>query len=153
MARGSLVVSVLALAACSASASCWAQAEKSQAGIVKVVKGQVMVKHQGQDNPATVGLRLYPGDQVQTGQDAAVGITLRDDTLMSLGPGSRFVLEAFQYDESAGAGNVAVRLAKGSLRYVSGLIGKHSPQSQSVATPTATIGIRGTDFIVEVAGE
>ncbi|MCA1325074.1 FecR domain-containing protein [Herbaspirillum sp. alder98] len=127
--------------------------QPAQAGIVKVLKGDVKVERQGQDSAASVGLRLYPGDRVVTGVDAAAGITLRDDTLMSLGPKSTFVLEDFAFNESAGDGKIAVRLAKGTLRYVSGLIGKHSPQSQQVATPTATIGIRGTDFIVEVADE
>jgi hypothetical protein len=127
--------------------------QPTQAGIVKVLKGDVKVQQNGQDNVATVGLKLYPGDRVVTGVDAAAGITLRDDTLMSLGPKSTFVLEDFSFNESAGEGKIAVRLAKGTLRYVSGLIGKHSPQSQQVATPTATIGIRGTDFIVEVADE
>ncbi|EJM99711.1 FecR domain-containing protein [Herbaspirillum sp. YR522] len=127
--------------------------QATQAGIVKVLTGQVTVQRQGQDNVASVGLKLYPGDRVVTGADAAAGITLRDDTLMSIGPGSSFVLEDFAFNESAGEGRIAVRLAKGTLRYVSGLIGKHSPSSQQVATPTATIGIRGTDFIVEVADE
>lgn len=127
--------------------------QPAQAGIVKVLQGDVKVQHQGQDSAASVGLRLYPGDRVVTGVDAAAGITLRDDTLMSLGPKSTFVLEDFAFNESAGDGKIAVRLAKGTLRYVSGLIGKHSPQSQQVSTPTATIGIRGTDFIVEVTDE
>lgn len=126
---------------------------KSQAGIVKVVRGEVQVQRQAQPLPLEVGDKLYPGDRVLTGADAAVGITLRDDTLMSLGPKTSFVLEDFKFDESSGEGNIAVRLAKGTLRYVSGLIGKYTPERQQVATPTATIGIRGTDFIVEVADE
>jgi hypothetical protein len=142
----------LALVGLLAGAPACAQ-QPAQAGIVKVLKGDVKVQRQGQDSDATVGLKLYPGDRVVTGVDAAAGITLRDDTLMSLGPKSSFVLEDFAFNESAGDGKIAVRLAKGTLRYVSGLIGKHSPQSQQVATPTATIGIRGTDFIVEVADE
>lgn len=127
--------------------------EKPQAGIVKVVSGDVQVQRQEQMLQAQVGSRLYAGDRVLTAADAAVGITLRDDTLISLGPKTSFVLEEFRFNESAGEGSVAVRVAKGTLRYVSGLIGKRSPERQQIATPTATIGIRGTDFIVEVAGE
>ncbi|KAF1044982.1 MAG: hypothetical protein GAK35_01552 [Herbaspirillum frisingense] len=126
---------------------------RTQAGIVKVVSGDVQVQRQEQKLPAQVGDKLYPGDRVVTAADAAIGITLRDDTLMSLGPRSSFVLEDFKFNESSGEGNIAARLAKGTLRYVSGLIGKHSPERQQISTPTATIGIRGTDFIVEVASE
>lgn len=127
--------------------------EKSQAGIVKVVRGEVQVQRLEQKLPVQVGDKVYVGDRVLTAADAAVGITLRDDTLMSLGPKTSFVLEDFKFSESSGEGNVAVRVAKGTLRYVSGLIGKHTPERQQIATPTATIGIRGTDFIVEVADE
>ena len=141
-----------------------------QAGIVKVVRGEVQVQRQGAGAPAAVqqtaspqaasspvflhvGDRLFSGDRVVTADGAAVGITLRDDTLVSLGPKSSFVLEQYNFNESSGEGNVAVRVVKGTLRYVTGLIGKHAPERQQVMTPTATIGIRGTDFIVDVASE
>ncbi len=131
-----------------------AQAQDSRfAGIMKVVRGDVQVQRQDQKLSAQVGDKLYSGDRIVTAADAAAGITLRDDTLMSLGPKTSFVLEDFKFNESSGEGNVAVRVAKGTLRYVSGLIGKHAPDRQQVATPTATIGIRGTDFIVEVGDE
>ncbi|MFJ3044733.1 FecR domain-containing protein [Herbaspirillum chlorophenolicum] len=120
---------------------------------MKVVRGDVQVQRQDQKLSAQVGDKLYSGDRIVTAADAAAGITLRDDTLMSLGPKTSFVLEDFKFNESSGEGNVAVRVAKGTLRYVSGLIGKHAPDRQQVATPTATIGIRGTDFIVEVGDE
>ncbi len=124
-----------------------------QAGIVKVVSGNVQVLRREQPSVAHVGDRVFSGDRVVTAEGAAVGITLRDDTLLSLGPRSNFLLEQYTFDASSGEGNVAVRVVKGTLRYVTGLIGKHAPESQRVLTPTATIGIRGTDFIVDVADE
>ncbi|MBP0598761.1 FecR domain-containing protein [Herbaspirillum sp. LeCh32-8] len=148
----SVAAALASVTTCSALAQTPA-AERSQAGIVKVVSGEVQVQRQQQALAAKVGDKLYPGDRIVTAEAAAVGITLRDDTLMSLGPKTSFVLEDFKFNESSGEGNVAVRVAKGTLRYVSGLIGKRAPERQQVATPTATIGIRGTDFIVEVAGE
>ncbi|MBB5390616.1 hypothetical protein HDC89_000762 [Herbaspirillum sp. SJZ102] len=147
----SSVAMVVAVLACAASG---AQAQENRfAGIMKVVRGDVQVQRQEQKLPAQVGDKLYSGDRIVTAADAAAGITLRDDTLMSLGPKTSFVLEDFKFNESSGDGNIAVRVAKGTLRYVSGLIGKHAPERQQVATPTATIGIRGTDFIVEVGDE
>ncbi|TWC66568.1 FecR family protein [Herbaspirillum sp. SJZ099] len=147
----SSVAMVVAALACAASG---AQAQENRfAGIMKVVRGDVQVQRQEQKLPAQVGDKLYSGDRIVTAADAAAGITLRDDTLMSLGPKTSFVLEDFKFNESSGDGNIAVRVAKGTLRYVSGLIGKHAPERQQVATPTATIGIRGTDFIVEVGDE
>nr|WP_051057516.1 FecR domain-containing protein [Herbaspirillum sp. B39] len=129
------------------------EATASQAGIVKVLQGDVRAERSGKTRPLATGERLYAGDRVLTGAASAVGFTLRDDTLISLGSNSQFLLEQFAYNDKTDEGSVAVRLTKGTLRYVSGLIGKRSPESQRLSTPTATIGIRGTDFIVEVAGE
>jgi len=78
---------------------------------------------------------------------------LRDDTLLALGPKTSFVLEQYSFDADVDEGNIAVRVVKGTLRYVTGLIGKHAPEHQQVLTPTATIGIRGTDFIVDVVAD
>lgn len=173
----------IALCCVSVGVSAAAQAQvggSGQAGIVKVVRGEVQVQRQAKGPeaapttaasvtpsvvqattpsaasaalPVHVGDRLFPGDRVLTADGAAVGITLRDDTLVSLGPKSSFVLEQYNFNESSGDGNIAVRVVKGTLRYVTGLIGKHAPERQQVLTPTATIGIRGTDFIVDVASE
>jgi hypothetical protein len=125
-------------------------AEGMQAGIIKIIRGAVQVQRGNGVTPLKVGDRVYAGDRVVTAVDAAAGITLRDDTLMSLGPQSSVVLEQYNFDAAAGSGNVAVRMLKGTMRYVTGLIGKHAPERQQVTTPTATIGIRGTDFIVDV---
>lgn len=132
-----------------------ADAERAQAGIIKVVNGDVQLQRRSGEPQlaAKVGDKLFAGDRVVTAANAATGITLRDDTLLSLGPKTSFVLEQYDFDATAGEGNVAVRVVKGTLRYVTGLIGKHAPERQQVMTPTATIGIRGTDFIVEVAGD
>ena|SRR5450830_1082894 len=162
----SKTVGKLLVAALLSTATAAAHAEV-QAGIVKVVRGDVQVQRQGgaekplqpanqaqsQQLPVNVGDRLFAGDRLVTAEGAAVGVTLRDDTLVSLGPKSSFVLEQYNFNESSGEGNVAVRVLKGTLRYVTGLIGKHAPEHQQVMTPTATIGIRGTDFIVDVASE
>jgi len=127
----------------------------SQAGIVKVVHGDVQVLRPSNAPvaPLQVGDRVFAGDRVLTGVGAAIGITLRDDTLLALGPKTSFVLEQYSFDADVDEGNIAVRVVKGTLRYVTGLIGKHAPEHQQVLTPTATIGIRGTDFIVDVVAD
>ncbi|WP_231738731.1 FecR family protein [Herbaspirillum rubrisubalbicans] len=145
-----LLASVLLLAWGEVAAQ---ESTASLAAIVKVLHGDVQTQRGGKMQPLGIGTRLYAGDRVVTGAASSVGFTLRDDTLISLGPNSQFQLEQFAYNDTTDEGNIAVRLTKGTLRYVSGLIGKHAPQRQQLATPTATIGIRGTDFIVEVGDE
>ncbi|MCI1003301.1 FecR domain-containing protein [Herbaspirillum sp. C9C3] len=148
--RGVLLAGIWLLGQADASAQ---ESTASQAGIVKVLQGDVHAERSGKSRPLAIGERLYAGDRVVTAAASSVGFTLRDDTLISLGPNSQFLLERFAYSDKTDEGNIAVRLTKGTLRYVSGLIGKRTPENQLLSTPTATIGIRGTDFIVEVPGE
>lgn len=149
-----LFTSLTLAALCCLTSGARAQIQSGDpSGMVKVVRGDVQALRGEQATPLHIGDHVFQGDHIQTSHDAAVGITLRDDTLMSLGPDTRFILEQYQFNSSAGDGNIAARIVRGTLRYVTGLIGKHAPQHQQVMTPTATIGIRGTDFIVEVADE
>ena len=79
---------------------------------------------------------------------AEASLVLRDGTALVLGPDSRLDLKQFHFDSTTQDGGLLVSLLRGSLRMVSGLIGKTNPDAVRVDTQTATIGIRGTDFIV-----
>jgi len=67
--------------------------------------------------------------------------------MLVVGPSSRLELRQFSFDSTTHEGNLVVSLLRGSLRMVTGLLGKR-PDGIRVDTQTATIGIRGTDFIV-----
>jgi hypothetical protein len=80
-----------------------------------------------------------------------VGITFADDTRVQVNENSRLVIDEFVYDpKSTKGGKLAVNVAAGTVRYASGQIAKNSPQNVAVNTPTATIGVRGTDFTATV---
>jgi hypothetical protein len=75
---------------------------------------------------------------------------LYDDTRLTLGPGSELLIREFEFNPSSYAGDLAVSFLKGTARVVTGLIGRNSPEKVRFSTPTATIGIRGTEFVVDV---
>jgi len=129
-----------------------ATASATAAGIgqIKLVSGQVTVERQGQALPAQVGLQLEAADVVKTGSDGAVGITMRDNARLSAGPNSVLALESFDFDATTSTGRFDARLARGTLAVSSGRIAKQSPQAMTVRTPTAVLGVRGTDFVVAV---
>ena len=132
---------------------CTAAAADLQAtGIVKTSQGDVTVIRVGQMTPAPVGTPVFVGDRVHAGQGSYVGITLRDDTLLTGGPESILLITDFQFNPATHDGNVLISLLKGTFSVVTGLIGKQSPKSVGFKTPTMTLGIRGTEFIVEVSG-
>ena len=139
--RVGLVGLVLALAGASASA---------EIGQIKVSKGQVTVERGGQARPGQVGLLLEAQDTVKTGADGSVGITMRDNSLLSAGPNSVLALERFEFDATTQQGRFDSRLDKGTLAVLSGRIAKQSPQAMTVRTPSAVLGVRGTEFVVAV---
>lgn len=120
------------------------------AGTVKTVQGKVEIVRGSETIPATPGLAVYAEDKLQTGADSSVGVTLKDDTRISSGPNSTISLEKYAFNATTHDGNMLISVIKGTLAMVSGLLVKHSPESAAVKTPTATIGIRGTEFVVEV---
>ena len=98
----------------------------------------------------TKGTRVEMQDAVKT-TAGKVGITFADDTRVQVNENSRLVIDDFVYDpKSSKGGKLAVNVAAGTVRYASGQIAKNSPQNVAVNTPTATVGVRGTDFTATV---
>lgn len=123
-------------------------AATAEIGQIKVAKGQVTVDRSGQTLAARVGMLLEPADVLKTGSDGAVGITMRDNTLLSAGPNSILALERFEFDATTSLGRLDARLRRGTLAVVSGRIAKQSPDAMTVRTPSALLGVRGTEFVV-----
>ena len=118
-------------------------------GVVRNSAGSATVTRGGNVLPATTGTRLHSGDTLGTGPDGSLGIILRDDSSLSLGPSSSLVLKDFLFSPSEGKFSLLVRFSRGTMAYLSGLIGKMAPEKARFETPTATIGIRGTHFAVK----
>jgi hypothetical protein len=79
-------------------------------------------------------------------------VVFNDDTLLSLGPGSVLVIDEFVFAPNQGKFSIVIRMLKGTAAYLSGLISKLAPESAHFETPSASIGIRGTKFVVKVEG-
>jgi hypothetical protein len=124
--------------------------QPAAAGRIKVVSGSVVIVRAGGTVPAAIGGVVYQADSLRTGADGRVGITLNDDTRLSLGPGSEARLDQFTYAPAEGRIGLVVRIVQGMFAYVSGHIAKLSPDSVKLETPTAIVGVRGTTLAVRV---
>ena len=122
------------------------------AGSVKNVQGSVVVKRQTMSLKAVRGMKIYANDVISTGQDGAVGIILQDNTIFSLGPDSELELKEYVFVPDQGSFSMLAKMIKGTFVYMSGLIGKLSPESITIETPVGTIAIRGTRFVAHIAG-
>jgi len=121
--------------------------------IVKNISGSATVARQGQTITATNGMEIWENDTLRTGGNGSIGIVFKDDTFLSLGPGSVLIIDEFVFAPKQGKFSIVVRMLKGTAAYLSGLIAKLSPDSAHFKTPTASIGIRGTKFVARVEGE
>jgi len=157
MKRSCLKIVVLSLAAFLSLLSIGGEIFPADASapvaIVKKVSGTVTVVRQGQNILAANGLEIWENDTLRTGRDGSIGIVFNDDTFLSLGPGSVLVIDEFVFAPNQGKFSIVIRMLKGTAAYLSGLISKLSPDSAHFKTPTASIGIRGTKFVVKVEGE
>lgn len=129
-----------------AAVPAWATDE---AGTVKISKGQVFIERAQAQLPATVGTRIFASDRVRTGADGSVGITLRDNTLLSAGPNSTVELHKFSFDSTTHAGSIDASVRRGTLSVISGKIAKATPESVRFAAPGMTLGVRGTSFVID----
>lgn len=139
----------LALAALLALASAGAAA--ADAGRIKTAAGAVTIERAGKSMPATVGMPVQEKDRVLTGADGSVGVSFTDGTLLSAGPNSRLDISRYAFDPESGKGALEADLKRGTLAAVSGRMVKKNPESLKIRTPSAIMGVRGTEFVVEVA--
>ncbi len=117
---------------------------------VKKVSGMATVFRQGQTLSAEVGLEIWENDTLRTGPNGSIGVVFSDDTVLSLGPESILVIDTFVFAPRRDKFAIVLRMIKGTAAYLSGLISKLAPDSAHFETPSASIGIRGTQFLVEV---
>ena len=127
-----------------------AAATAADVGEVKVVKGTAHIERGAERIAVRPGLPVQPSDKVVTGADGTVGITFSDNSLLSIGPDSRFAIDRYVFDSTTHAGQFDSTLSKGTLAVVSGKMVKQSPESMKVRTPSSIMGVRGTEFVVKV---
>ena len=139
-------VVVLVLAA---GTPAYAQAP-SAAGRIKVASGSAFIVRESKLIPAKVGLDVYAADALRTGADGRIGVTLKDDTRVSLGPSSEVNIERFAYATADGSLGLVLKFVRGVSAYVSGRIAKLSPSSIRLETPAAIVGVRGTTLAIRV---
>jgi hypothetical protein len=126
-------------------------AEPTAAGRIKVLSGSVFVVRGDATTRAALGQALFEADTLRTGTDGRVGITLNDDTRVSLGPGSEARLNQFVYAPAEGRVGLVLDIVRGVIAYVSGRIAKLSPDSVKLETPNAIVGVRGTTLALRVS--
>src|SRR6187200_1159872 len=95
-------------------------------GRIKSAAGSVVIVRQNASIPAQVGQPLLLSDSIRTGADGHVGITLKDETRLALGPNTDVRIDQFAYSPGQGNLGMVMKIARGLVAYVSGRIAKLS---------------------------
>jgi hypothetical protein len=119
-------------------------------GFVKYLAGDVAIVRSGTTIKAETNEKLLKGDLIKTGASGKVGLIFEDDTVISIGPNSRIVIEDFAFQPNEKKLSFFARILKGTVNYLSGQIAKLAPKQVRIETPQATIGIRGTHVLIKV---
>jgi hypothetical protein len=116
-------------------------------GTVDSLDGEVRIVSAGGDRPAGVGAEINEGDAVRTGDNAWALLTMTDGASLTLRSNSQLRFDTYRYnpDGNASDNSSVLGLVKGAFRSISGYIGHTNRPGYKIVTPTATIGIRGTD--------
>ena len=88
-------------------------------------------------------------DNVQT-SNGRIGITFLDDSQVKLTEHSELIIDEFIYDPDPSKSKMALQFASGTARFITGKLATIDRENITIKTPSATVGIRGTDFTVTV---
>ncbi|PPC94137.1 MAG: hypothetical protein CTY33_04900 [Methylotenera sp.] len=121
------------------------------AGIVERMLGSAQIISLGSQKTLQVKAEVLQGDQITTASDAEILLRMTDGTVLAIRPNTNLIVSEYRFDpKDSNNDHFIMKLVKGGLRTVTGAIGKKNPHKVRFNTPTATIGIRGTDFEVAV---
>lgn len=131
----------------------------AQVARVERASGDLRVRSgQGALTPLVVGQSVTEGDDIVT-QKGTAFLRFPDGQTLAVSENSIVKIAAYKFDANQAQSSVSsLSLLRGAMRMLTGLIGKLNPASVHIAAGTATLGIRGTDFItalqaVEASGQ
>lgn len=123
--------------------------KRKQVGVVAEVKGSVVaVDKRKVSRKLARGNAVYLGDKVVTGEDGFVRLNMIDEAVLDLRCFSIMVIE--EYDLNRTSRRSILNLLQGSLRKVTGSIGKMAEDIYELKTPVANVGVRGTEYALRV---
>lgn len=118
-------------------------------GVVAEVSGRVVAVNKSKiSRNLYKGYPVYIGDKVITGEDGSVRLHMVDEAVLDLRCFSIMVIEDYAINTTSRRS--ILNLLQGSLRKVTGKIGKMSEDVYELKTPVASVGVRGTEYALRV---
>lgn len=125
-------------------------ADETVIGYIKTITDQTTIDESTGPIKASLGSPIRIGNVIKTDKNGAAGLTLKDNTILSIGPNTELKIEAYQFEPQQDKLQLNANLLTGTLHYISGVIAKLKPEAVTVKTPTGVIAVRGTRFLVKI---
>ncbi|RXJ69319.1 hypothetical protein CRV08_04745 [Halarcobacter ebronensis] len=125
-------------------------ANNNSIGFIKVLNGSAEVIRDNKDIDLKIGDKIYSKDIIKTSYGSSIGIIFQDNTLVSLGSNTKYEIEEYFFNPEEKKESFVSSLKKGSLTCLTGLIPKLNKNAMKIKAKTASMGIRGTYFILSV---
>jgi hypothetical protein len=119
-------------------------------GAIKKINGAATVVREKGELKVSLGDPVFMKDILKTDKNGSLGITFRDNTMISLGPNTVYTIDEYVFKPGEQKLAFVSKISKGTLNFVSGNLTKMAPDAVKVKTPEATIGFRGTHCLIKV---
>ncbi|MDA0360220.1 MAG: FecR family protein, partial [Proteobacteria bacterium] len=117
-------------------------------GAIAAVIGTVSIERNGEVVKVKPGSAVFENDKILTGKSSRAQVLLMDQTAINIGQKAELVLDKFVFNSQDD--EVALKVTKGTFRFISGKVATKTPEKVNVETPVATIGVRGTEFVGQI---
>ena len=117
-------------------------------GVVATLKKDVIGTLDNHSRALAVSSDVFHDEAIETRDGASSQIMFLDQTVLTLGPNSRVVLDEMVFDPASGTGTVVLNLVSGVFRFASGTL---DSRSYTIHTPVSNIGVRGTGLLILVS--
>ena len=142
------------LVVCTAVLSAFAtQAFAAEAkGLVVASRGTVIATSNGESRELKQGDEIFVTDEILTAPKSFAVLQFLDGAKVTVKPDSEIVIEDYVYNGNADD-KATLNLVSGGLRVITGAMAKNNPENYKVKTPVALMGVRGTEFAIQLCGD
>lgn len=125
-------------------------AQENVAGKTLLARGSVEATRDAKKQRLKRRSPIYVKDEISVGAGSTAQFRMIDNAVISLQEKSKFRIENYNYNTSGEKDSVLLNLISGGLRTITGAVGKDNKKAYQLDTPLATIGVRGTDYQVQL---
>ena len=122
-------------------------------GLVVASRGTVIAsKANGDSRELAQGDEIFVDDEIMTAPKSFAVLQFLDGAKVTIKPNSEIVIEDYIYNGNSDD-KATLSLVSGGLRVITGAMAKNNPDNYKVKTPVALMGVRGTEFAIQLCGK